>query len=172
MAAWTASSNSLFVMMGILLTTSCVACTCEHEFHHMLQVAATMAQLLLLVLTYRDLDFDPVTCLRVSKLSIDQHLGRALHNKIYRLEYVRLRSTACMPFTAQHLTDSVGFGAGCEAKCLLVPALPAQTTRELIGPYCARVARLASGNTAVNKRSMPTQLTGGRSASGQCGGLS
>ena len=73
-------------MMGILLTTSCVACTCEHELYHMLQLAATMAQLLLLVLTYRVLDFDPVTCLRVSKLSINQHLGRALHNKICRHE--------------------------------------------------------------------------------------
>ena len=162
-------------MMGILLTTSCVACTCEHELYHMLQLAATMAQLLLLVLTYRVLDFKPVTCLRVSKLSINQHLGRALHNKICRHEYVRLRSTAWVPFTAQHLTDSVGFGAGCEAKCLLVPALPAQTNRALIGPYCARVARLASGKTAVNKRSMPTQrvnVTGGRSASDQCGGSS
>jgi len=123
----------------------------------MLQLAAKLAQLLPLVLTYRVLDFHPVTCLRVSKLSIDQHLGRALHNKICRLEYIRLRNTACVPFTAQHLTDSVGFGAGCEAKCLLVPALPAQTNREVIGPHCARVARLASGKTAVNKRSMPTQ---------------
>ena len=51
----------------------------------------------MLVLTYRVLDFNPVTCLRVSKLSFDQHLGRALHNKICRLEYVCSRSTACVP---------------------------------------------------------------------------
>ena len=142
---------------------------------HLSWAAATLAQLLLLVLIYRVLDFDPVTRLRVSKLSIDQHLGRALHNKICRLDYVRLQSTACMRFTEQHLTDSAGLGAGCEAKCLLGPALPAQTNREPIGPYCARVARLASGKTAVNKRSMPTQrvnVAGNRSASGQCGGLS
>ncbi len=174
LAAWTASSNSLFVMMGILLTTSCVACTCEHEFHHMLQLAATLAQLLLLVVTYRVLDFDPVTCLRVSKLSIDQHLGGALHDEICRVEYVRVSSTACMRFTEQHLTDSAGLGAGCEANSLLGLALPAQSNREPIGPYCARVARLASGKTAVNKRSMLTQrvdVTGGRSASDQCSEL-
>ena len=79
-----------------------------------------------------------------------------------------------MRFTEQHLTDSAGLGAGCEAKSLLGLALPAQTNREPIGPYCARVARLASGKTAVNKRSMLTQrvnVTSGRSASGQCGVL-
>ena len=57
----------------------------------------------------------------------------------------------------QKRTDSVGLGAGCDANCLLGDALLAPTARNPIDPYCARVARPASGKTAENNLSMLKQ---------------